>query len=149
MSRATITLEGFVSKNPETRNVTGHSITTVTIPVTKQKKNGSGGYEDDGDPVWYTAEFWDAHGDAVAAQVTKGQLVTVAGNLEVQVREKDGKTYVNTVVTFPTIGVIVRKPKRGEEVQRPAAEEPWAASPPTASGDVWNTPGNYTDETPF
>ena len=29
-------------------------------------------------------------------------------------------------------------------------EEPWAASAPDAAGgDVWNTPGSYTDETPF
>ena len=28
------------------------------------------------------------------------------------------------------------------------AEEPWAASAPPG-GDVWNTPGNYSDETPF
>ena len=141
MARATITLEGFVSKDPEVRNVTGHSITTVTIPVTKQKKNSSGGYEDDGDPVWYTAEFWDAHGDAVAQTITKGQLVTVTGSLEVQVREKDGKTYVNTVVTFPTIGVVVRKPARNATTapSTPAQPEP----------DVWNAPSNYTDETPF
>jgi single-strand DNA-binding protein len=29
------------------------------------------------------------------------------------------------------------------------ADEPWAASAPAESGDVWNTPGNYNDETPF
>ena len=31
------------------------------------------------------------------------------------------------------------------------AEEPWAASAPSNGGsdDVWNTPGNYNDETPF
>ena len=30
------------------------------------------------------------------------------------------------------------------------ADEPWAASAPDSSGgDVWNTPGNYSDETPF
>ena len=31
------------------------------------------------------------------------------------------------------------------------AGEPWAASAPAdaSSGDVWNTPGNYSDETPF
>jgi len=149
MARATITLEGFVSKDPETRNVTGHSITTVTIPVTKQKKNGQGGYEDDGDPVWYTAEFWDAHGDAVAQTVRKGQLVTVSGNLEVQVREKDGKTYVNTVVTFPTIGVVVRKPSRNAPTQA-APEEPWSVSAPTTGGgDAWNPGTSYSDETPF
>jgi len=30
-------------------------------------------------------------------------------------------------------------------------EEPWAASAPAdaSGGDVWNTPGNYSDETPF
>ena len=30
------------------------------------------------------------------------------------------------------------------------ADEPWAASAPASGGDdVWNTPGNYNDETPF
>jgi single-strand DNA-binding protein len=31
-------------------------------------------------------------------------------------------------------------------------DEPWAASAPAASsagGDVWNTPGSHSDETPF
>ena len=27
--------------------------------------------------------------------------------------------------------------------------EPWASTPPVVSGDVWNTPGNFNDETPF
>ena len=28
-------------------------------------------------------------------------------------------------------------------------DEPWAASAPANSGDVWNTPGQFNDETPF
>ena len=157
MARATITLEGFASKDPETRNVTGHTITSVTIPVTPQKKDGNGGYVDNGDTVWYQAEFWDAHGDEVAQQVRKGTLVTVTGNLEIQTRENNGKTYTNTVVTFPTLAVVVRKPSRNgagsgsagaPARQAGAQDEPWAATAPkpetgAQGGTQWN------DETPW
>ena len=52
--------------------------------------------------------------------------------------------------------------ERRDEVRRDLAavapgrgqvtDEPWAASAPAAgaaSGDVWNTPGSFNDETPF
>jgi single-stranded DNA-binding protein len=137
MSKATITIEALVAKDPETRTVTGHTITSVTLPVTPQKKDGNGGYVDNGDTVWYQAEFWDEHGQAITQEVRKGQLVTVTGNLEIQTREKDGKTYTNTVVTFPTLSVIVRKPARGaggstQTRQGVQQEEPWANVAPTA-----------------
>ncbi|MDJ0323188.1 single-stranded DNA-binding protein [Cryobacterium sp. PH31-AA6] len=153
MARATITIEAFVAKDPETRTVTGHTITSVTLPVTPQKKDGNGGYVDNGDTVWYQAEFWDEHGQAVAQEVHKGQLVTVTGNIEIQTREKDGKTYTNTVITFPTISVIVRKPSRGaggstqtrQGGAQASVDEPWAATAQTGAqgADAWG------QESPF
>ena len=160
MARATITIEGFVSKDPETRNVTGHTITSVTIPVTPQKKDGNGEYVDNGDTVWYQVELWDEHGQAAAQAVSKGTLVTATGNLDIQVREKDGKTYVNTVIAFASLAVVVRKPSRGttgstQTRQGGGDDEPWPATAPKpetgaqGGGDVWNAPGNFSDETPF
>lgn len=160
-SKATIQIEGFTSKDPETREVTGHSITTVTVPVTPQKKNQQGVWEDNGDTVWYQAEFWDDHGYAVAEQIRKGQLVVVSGELEVKAWEANGKSGTNTIIKFPTISVIVRKPPRGQQGQNRAAsapaDEPWSGAGQGAStpqvraqgGDVWNTPGSFSDESPF
>lgn len=151
MSKATISIEGFVGRDPETRDVTGHRITQITVPVTPQKKNPqTNQWEDSGDTIWYQAQFWDEHGEEVARAVRKGDLVTITGGLEVKPWEANGKSGVNVNITFPTVGLVVRKPKRGEQRQA-AAEEPWAASPPAASGgDAWNVPaGGYNDETPF
>jgi single-strand DNA-binding protein len=153
MARATITIEGFVSKDPETRQVTGHTITSVSIPVTPQKKNQQGVYEDFGDTVWYSAELWDEHGEAAARTVRKGDLVVATGQLVVQVREKDGKTYINHTVVFPTLSVVVRKPSRAQQANQ-SQTEPWAASAPAqpatgGASDVWNTAGSFSDDTPF
>lgn len=153
MSRATIQIEGFVARDPESREVTGHTIVQVVVPVTPQKKNPqTNQWEDAGDTIWYQAQFWDEHGQAILATVAKGMLVTLTGGLEVKQWSAGDKSGVNVNVVFPTIGVVVRKPKRGEQVQQSAqTTEPWAASAPAAeaAGDVWNTPGNYTEETPF
>jgi len=161
MSKATITIEGFTARDPETREVTGHSITTVTVPVTPQKKNQQGAWEDTGDTVWYQAEFWDDHGQAVAEHVRKGHLVIVSGELEVKAWQAGEKSGTNTIVKFPTISVVVRKPARGAQAQNGANDgpksEPWASagqatpSPQTGAqgADVWNTPTNFNDETPF
>jgi len=135
MARATITIEGFASSDPETRDVTGHTITKVTIPVTPQKKNAQGDYEDNGDTIWYQAEFWDEHGQTVAETIRKGMLVTVSGGLEVKTWESNGKSGVNVNVTFPTIGVIVRKPKRdgNRATTEATTTEPWGNTPPADS----------------
>ena len=147
MARATITIEGFVSADPETRDVTGHTITKVTIPVTPQKKNAQGDYEDNGDTIWYQAEFWDEYGKVVSESIRKGMLVTVTGGLEVKTWESNGKSGVNVNVTFPTIGIIVRKPKRDGSGggSKATTEEPWATTAPTDS----TASQGYTDETPF
>ncbi|QWT24958.1 single-stranded DNA-binding protein [Subtercola sp. PAMC28395] len=145
MARATITIEGYVAKDPETRQVTGHRITSVTVPVTPQKKDGNGGYVDSGETVWYTAEFWDEHGLSVAEVVRKGQLVTVTGNLDITQREKDGRTYVNQTVSFGNIAVLV--PRKRSSSQQPSqapsapVDDPWAHQ---------STPTGYNgSETPF
>lgn len=148
MAKATLTIEGFAAKDPETRSVTGHTITEVSIPVTPQKKNQQGEWEDTGTTVWYKVPFWDEHGESIGELVRKGTLVTVTGIPKLDLYVKDGNAAGSIVLDFATLAVVARKPKRGD---RPApAEEPWAASAPDApAGDVWNTPGSYNDETPF
>lgn len=141
MASAKITVEGFVAKTPETRSVTGHTVTTVTVPVTPQRKTANGGYEDTGAAVWYTAEFWDEHGDAVAAQIVKGALVTITGNLEIKTREHNGQTYTNPVIGFAQLAVVCRRPARGQ-----TAPEAWHVEPTPAA---YIPAASYPDDTPF
>jgi len=62
-------------------------------------------------------------------------LVTVSGGLEVKTWESNGKSGVNVNVTFPTIGVIVRKPKRdgNRATTEATTTEPWGNTPPADS----------------
>lgn len=145
MAKATINIEGFIATELKVREVTGHRIVDVTVAVTPQKKNQSGGWDDSGDTVWYKAAFWDEHGDAVLDSVEKGSLVTLTGTPKLDLYLKDGAAAGSISLDFPTIAKVVRRPKKGEYPSAPASE-PWAASTPGA--DVWSTPAE-SDSTPF
>ena len=149
MSKGNITIEGFASKDPETRTVTGHTVTTVTVPIQEQKKNQQGGYDDIGEAVWYDAEFWDEHGTAVASMVRKGTPVIITGSLRVTKWAKDDKSGVNTIIANSTISIPIRKPKRdsggysNNRTQSPAEAQGWANP---ATGGIAAT---FEDSTPF
>jgi len=152
MSRATLTIEGFVAKDIEFRDAGTHRVVEVVVPVTPSKKDDSGKWVDTGDTVWYRASFWDEHADVLSGLVQKGSLVTMTGGVELEVYMKRDQTPGAKVkLSFPTIAVVVRRPKRGEV--RPQQTEQWAESAPAepaSGGDVWNAPaGGFNDETPF
>jgi single-strand DNA-binding protein len=151
MSKAAITVEAFVANELSIRTAGQHRVLDVSLPHTPSKKNDRGEWEDAGPTTWYQATFWDGHADIVLGTIQKGSLVTVSGFPEIEVyRKNDGEPGGKVRINFPTLAVVVRKPKAGQSTQ--PTEEPWATSGPgqTAGGDdVWNTPGNYNDETPF
>lgn len=157
MSNAVIQIEGFIANELGVRDAGQHRVVDVSVPHTPQKKNEQGQWEDSGPTTWYRASFWDEHGDAVLGQAQKGSPVNITGGLVAKTYAKnDGSTGVNLEVVNPTIAVVVRRPKRGQQAsygaQGAATEEPWAPSTPAAStgaGDARNTPGSYNDETPF
>ena len=156
MAKATLTIEGFVAKDPEERQAQAYRIVEVVVPVTPSRKVNGEWVNDDEGTIWYQAEFWDEHGDAIRATVAKGSLVTITGvpKLEAYLK-RDGTPGAKITFNFPQLAVIVRKPKRGEGRPAQGNDEPWAptpqasAAPPAAGGDVWNSPGNFSDETPF
>jgi single-strand DNA-binding protein len=156
MSKATLTIEGFVAKEPEPRDAGQHRVVEVVVPVTPSRKVNGEWVEEKEKTVWFEATFWDEHADVVMNEVRKGSLVQLTGGVELEVyKKRDGEPGAKVKLSFPTIAVVVRRPKRGEAVQQRQgnpADEPWAATPtaaPAAASDVWNTPGNFSDEVPF
>jgi single-strand DNA-binding protein len=153
MARATLTIEGFVATELQERAAGTHRVVDVSVAVTPSRKVDGQWVEDKDKTVWYQATFWDDHVDAVLATVSKSSLVTITGTPKLEVYlKKDQTPGAKITFEFPQIATIIRKPKRGEVQPQQGNDEPWAATPPAANtggGDVWNTPGNFSDETPF
>lgn len=154
MSKAAITVEAFVANELTIRNAADHRVLDVSLPHTPSRKNDRGEWEDAGPTTWYQATFWDGYADVMLGTIQKGSYVSVSGFPELEVyRKNNDEPGGKILIKFPTLAVIVRRPKNGTGSQSPA-EEPWSVSgyvekPVNPDGDVWNTPGSYNDETPF
>jgi len=152
MARATLTIEGFVATELQERAAGTHRVVEVIVPVTPSRQVNGQWVEEKEGTVWYQATFWDEHVDAVLATVGKGSLVTITGTPKLEVYlKKDQTPGAKITFAFPQIATIVRKPKRGEVRPEQGNDEPWAGTPMAANtgGDVWNTPGNFSEDTPF
>lgn len=153
MSNATIHIEGFIANELTARQAGTHTAVDVSVPHTPSKKDENGQWVPDGDTTWYRATFWDEHGSAVLDHAQKGTLVTLSGGLKASTfQKKDGTTSVGLELVWPTLAVVVRRPKRGQGRQQATEQEPWAETAPTAqagTSDVWDTPAVYSDSTPF
>lgn len=141
MSKAAVSVEGFISNELKVREAGSHRVVDVSVPHTPQKKEGDQ-WVDAGETTWFSATFWDEHADAVMDTANKGTLVVLTGFPELEVYKRtDGEPGGKVKIQFPTLSVVVRKPKRGQSIP---------AQPVQSSGDVWNTPGTFDDsEVPF
>ena len=120
MAKSTITVEGFVSKDPEVREAGSHRIVTVTVPE-EQGRMKDGQWVPDIDKNtnekivhWWQAEFWNEYGDEIAKAVRKGTLVTVTGSPRPRAYLKnDGTVGISNTIANGTLAVVVRRPARG------------------------------------
>lgn len=147
MSKASMTIEGFVAKDPEIRDVNGQQVATVTVPHQARRKNrDTGQFEDVGDVLWVQAAFWGNDAIAVTHAARKGELVTITGQPELNIYTKnDDTTGAQLRLKFATLGVIPRAAK--------APTNAWDAANPTPAApaaDTWSAGGAaYGDESPF
>jgi single-stranded DNA-binding protein len=144
MSKAAITIEGFVANELELKTTpSNHRVVAISVPHTPQKKTDSG-WEDSGPTTWFEAAFWDEHADVVLRSVEKGALVTLSGIPQVQAYAKrDGTPGAKVMIQFAQLAVVVRRPKRGETP---------TGSPVSSSTEsqVWtSSAADYDDQTPF
>lgn len=142
MSKATISVEGFVTKDPELRQHNGKSVIAVDIAHTPRKKEGDQ-WVDAGDTIWFQASFWEREAEAIAASVRKSTLVTVTGQPELNLYQRqDGTTSATVRIKFGTLGIIPREQQHQQS--SPAPQQQGAQTQ-----DAWSAGGSYTDEIPF
>jgi single stranded DNA-binding protein len=138
MSKATITVEGLVTKDPEMRQAAGKNVVSVDLAHTPRKKEGND-WVDAGETIWFQASFWDREAQPIMDSVRKGTLVTVTGQPELNVYTKqDGTPGVSVRIKFGTLGIIPRAASNAPQ-NAPQGQQGWAQTAPaqTATTDAW------------
>jgi single-strand DNA-binding protein len=158
-----ITVVGNLTSDPELRYTqNGLAVANFTIASTPRSFDRASNDWKDGDALFLRASVWREFAEHVAGSLTKGSRVIATGRLKQRSYEtKEGEKRTSIELEVDEIGPSLRyataqvtrtsssREGGGGRGGAPIAEEPWAASAPDAGGDVWNTPGNYSDETPF
>ncbi len=167
-----ITVVGNLTSDPELRYTqNGLAVANFTIASTPRNFDRASNEFKDGETLFLRASVWREFAEHVAGSLTKGSRVIATGRLKQRdYQTKEGEKRTSIELEVDEVGPSLRyataqvtraassrdssgggAPRGGGQVGA-GADEPWAASAPdsaAAGGDVWNTPGNYTDETPF
>jgi single-strand DNA-binding protein len=167
-----ITVVGNLTSDPELRYTqNGLAVANFTIASTPRSFDRASNDWKDGEALFLRASVWREFAEHVAGSLTKGSRVVATGRLKQRSYEtKEGEKRTSMELEVDEIGPSLRYATAqvtrtsssregggavggggGNRGGSAPADEPWAASAPdsAASGDVWNTPGNYSDETPF
>jgi len=155
---------GNLTADPELRYTqNGLAVANFTIASTPRNFDRASNDWKDGEALFLRASVWREFAEHVAGSLTKGSRVIATGRLKQRSYEtKEGEKRTSIELEVDEIGPSLRyataqvtraassRDGGGAPSRGAVADEPWAASAPEApAGDVWNTPGSYSDETPF
>ena len=166
-----ITVVGNLTGDPELRYTqNGLAVANFTIASTPRTFDRASNDWKDGEALFLRASVWREFAEHVAGSLTKGSRVVATGRLRQRSYEtKEGEKRTSIELEVDEIGPSLRYATaqvtrassgssggggRGQVSGGNSGDEPWAASAPAsansgAGADVWNTPGSYSDETPF
>lgn len=157
-----ITVVGNLTADPELRYTqSGLAVANFTIASTPRSFDRASNDWKDGEALFLRASCWREFAEHVAGSLTKGSRVVATGRLKQRSYEtKEGEKRTAIELEIDEIGPSLRYATAqvtrassgggGSRPQAAVAEEPWSTSGPAdSSGDVWNAPGSYSDETPF
>ena len=165
-----ITVVGNLTADPELRYTqNGLPVANFTIASTPRNYDRQTNEWKDGEALFLRASVWREFAEHVASSLTKGSRVIAQGRLKqrsYETKEGEKRTtielevdeigpslrYATAQVTRSAVGAGGAPMGGGRGNGAPIADEPWGA-PASASapsgGDVWNTPGSFSDDTPF
>ncbi len=162
-----ITVVGNLTADPELRYTqNGLAVANFTIASTPRTFDRASNDWKDGEALFLRASCWREFAEHVAGSLTKGMRVVATGNLKQRnYDDRDGNKRTSIELDVLEIGPSLRYATAqvtrasgggggGRSQVSSGGDDSWAPSGggPAAGGgsdDVWNTPGNYNDETPF
>lgn len=159
-----ITVVGNLTADPELRYTqNGLAVANFTIASTPRTFDRASNDWKDGEALFLRASVWREFAENVAGTLSKGSRVIATGRLKQRSYEtKEGEKRTSFEIEVDEIGPslryataqVTRTTSGGSRAGQGASQggdDTWASAPAAdaASGDVWNTPGNFNDETPF
>ena len=165
-----ITVVGNLTADPELRYTqSGLAVANFTIASTPRTYDRASNEWKDGEALFLRASVWREFAEHVASTLTKGSRVIAQGRLKQRSYEtKEGEKRTSIELDIDEIGPSLRYAtaqvtrtsggSAGGARSGAPADEPWGASSSAPAnsgqqsatgGDVWNTPGSFSDDTPF
>lgn len=160
-----ITVVGNLTADPELRYTQGGlAVANFTIASTPRTFDRQTNDWKDGEALFLRASCWREFAEHVAGSLTKGSRVIATGRLKQRsYDDRDGNKRTAIELEVDEIGPSLRYATAqvtrasgggggGRSQVSSGGDDSWAPSGGQAGGgsdDVWNTPGNYNDETPF
>ncbi|BAU31084.1 single-stranded DNA-binding protein [Microcella alkaliphila] len=173
-----ITVVGNLTADPELRYTqNGLAVANFTIASTPRTYDRQSNEWKDGEALFLRASVWRDFAEHVASSLTKGMRVVAQGRLRQRSYEtKEGEKRTTIELDIDEIGPSLRYATAqvtrssgggggagqmggGNRGAAAMTDEPWGAQSSQNSGgagggaasggDVWNTPGSYSDDTPF
>ncbi len=165
-----ITVVGNLTADPELRYTqSGLAVANFTIASTPRSFDRASNEWKDGEALFLRASVWREFAEHVASSLTKGSRVIAQGRLKQRSYEtKEGEKRTTIELEVDEIGPSLRYATAqvtrssgggasmggGNRGGAPIADEPWGTpsagnSGAASGGDVWNTPGSFSDDTPF
>jgi len=167
-----ITVVGNLTADPELRFTQGGlAVANFTIASTPRTFDRASNEWKDGEALFLRASCWREFAEHVAGSLTKGSRVVAQGRLRQRSYETaEGEKRTSMELEIDEIGPslryataqITRAPRDGSAPRADQQSgggtvgattgEPWATTPPAnseAAGDVWSTPGDFSQESPF
>lgn len=152
-----ITLVGRLVADPELRYTNkGDAVAQFRVATNPRRYNNQTNQWEDGDASFYTCNIWRQKAEAVANQLTKGQLVILQGSIAQRSWEnKEGEKRSTFEVRVDNIGPAILPPRNdqgGGYNQQPNTggnfaarqdSDPWNAAPQSG-----HRPG-FDDEPPY
>lgn len=112
MAKNRVTLEGFVRKIELWFSTSGTPVLSIHVPIDRRRKNRDTGEFETQNTTWWSLSTWEADAEYQAEHLREGDLIQFTGLPELEKREgKDGQTYTNAVMKYPTIAKVLRAPK--------------------------------------
>lgn len=142
-NETTITLVGNVVREVELKfTPSGHAVANFTVASTPRTFDKNTNEWRDGDPLFILCDIWRQPAENVAATLTKGQRVTVTGDLRAREYDRsDGGKGLSLDLSVDEIGPTLAKFKTAGKPSATPAENAaaWGAPAPTqqTGGAAW------------